>query len=450
MSTAVHSGAYVQKARLIAQDELPQLFRTPSPAPRLDGKALRDFCSRLHDELSALYPDILEATRSETAFTRPDCEEAVSSSLEYVRGFPDYLAGLPREETPPQIYRDDRGERQIELRDVPWGTVAVILPQSAFLILSLTCLLNALATGNRVILRVPAQSMRSGELLSLAIDGANPPPDSVYVVLAQGRAFVQALCESRQPILLHYLGSSAHAPEILSDCFRAGKHAIIDGEGNAWVWVDEDVPPDRACDLLTSGALRYNGQTCTSVNGAVIHPGVYDRLKERLVARWSEITFGNPPAEDVQVGPVMSEEQAEQCLSRINAGGGKVLVGGCRDGNLLAPTLIAEPAEESDLVSDGLFGPALWIAPGDMDFFARLWQTNRYPLCAGILSANPDHVEHLRELPGLARLVINGDPSLEHIYEPWGGYPASGTNPVGPWHRKYLRTLQLDRPVPPR
>ena len=186
------------------------------------------------------------------------------------------------------------------------------------------------------------------------------------------------------------------------------------------------------------------------MNGAIVHPSLYDRLRERLAERWGEITFGDPFEANVRVGPLISQEQAESCLERIRNSGGKVLIGGCREGSLLAPTLLENPAQDSELMSNGLFGPALWIAPGDADSFARLWQMNRYPLCAAVLSENPGHVERLRELPGLARLVINGDPSLEHIYEPWGGYPASGTNPVGPWHRKYLRTLHLDRPSPPQ
>ena len=59
--------------------------------------------------------------------------------------------------------------RQIRLVPSPWGTVVVILPQNAFLILAVTTLLNALAAGNRVILRAPLQSARSAALLSVVL-----------------------------------------------------------------------------------------------------------------------------------------------------------------------------------------------------------------------------------------------------------------------------------------
>ena len=50
-------------------------------------------------------------------------------------------------------------------------------------------------------------------------------------------------------------------------------------------------------------------------------------------------------------------------------------------------------------------------------------------------------------MPNLARLVVNGDPCVEYIYEPWGGYPATGTNTVSHWHRKYLRSVQVVSPA---
>ena len=441
------NGARIQRLRLLDPAEISELFRLQSPLGKVDRESLRQFCSRLHKELRTLYPSILDTTQLETAFTRSDCEEVVLSSLQYVEGFPEYFASLPDTNPDSLGYKDSSGQRQIHQVALPWGTVAAILPQSAFLFLAVTCLLNALAAGNRVILRAPVQCARSAGQLSLALEKAQPPGDCVSVVLVSARTFVVALCESRESLLIHYLGSSAHAPEILSTCFQAGKQVLIDGEGNAWIWVDDDTPLDYASDILTRGALRYNGQTCTSVNGAIIHPRIYEQLREHLATRWSKLTFGNPLEANIQVGPMLDDVQAEECLLRIRDSGAMVLAGGYRRGNLLAPTLAAEPREDSQLVSHGLFGAALWIAPGDMNSFTTLWRTNRYPLCAGVLTRSRVLKEYLDRMPGLARLTVNSDPSVEYLYEPWGGYPGSGTNPVSYWHRKYLRTVQVDCPA---
>jgi acyl-CoA reductase-like NAD-dependent aldehyde dehydrogenase len=90
---------------------------------------------------------------------------------------------------------------------------------------------------------------------------AEEPWQAVSVVLVKARPFIQALCRSQLPLLIHYMGSSQHAPHVLADGFRWGKPVLIDGSGNGWMWVGADMPVDTAVDILTAGALRYNGQT---------------------------------------------------------------------------------------------------------------------------------------------------------------------------------------------
>jgi acyl-CoA reductase-like NAD-dependent aldehyde dehydrogenase len=204
--------------------------------------------------------------------------------------------------------------------------------------------------------------------------------------------------------------------------------------------VGQDADPEGAARILTDGALRYNGQTCTSINGAIVHPARYGAVRERLRGRWAGIC----------AGPLFDEAQARACAQRIAQSGGSLVCGGRRAGNHLEATLVESPCPDSALVREGVFGPCLWIAPGDADEFAARWErSNRYPLCAAVLSASADPAAWAARLPNLARLTLNGDMSIEHIFEPWGGYGGSGTNPVASWEEKYQRVVQLDEPAPP-
>ncbi|MBV9469860.1 MAG: aldehyde dehydrogenase family protein, partial [Abitibacteriaceae bacterium] len=418
------------------------------PALVLDHDELWRFTSRFHKSLKSLAEPLLEAMLWETAFTRGDCEEVLQGSFDYVHDFRHSLRSIRRPLVAPIKYQIPGQERQIRLVSAPWGTVAAILPQSAFVITAVTCLLNALAAGNRVILRAPIQGARSAALLALAVEIARPPHDTISIVQVRSREFVTALNRSTLPSLIHYMGSSRYASQIHSDAFQHGNGVIIDGEGNTWVWVGEDADLDTAAEYLTMGAVRYNGQTCTSVNGAMLHPAIYSDLKEKLVQRWCDLKAGNPATEDVQVGPLLDDMQGEWCERRIKESGGKILCGGMREGNLLHPTLVEQPGVESSLVSDGLFGCAMWIMSGDQDDFVSLWPRNRFPLCGGVISPAADPAWWLVRLPNLARFTVNSDPSVEHIFEPWGGYPESGVNPVGTWREKYQRIVSIDEPLP--
>lgn len=446
---SVLDATLVQRVRLLDPQELERLLQTPPAAP-LTHDALRDFAARLDLALTALAPQLLETIQHETGFVARDCAELVEGSLDYLRAFPQLLADIDAAsaQPAPQVYQlPDASQRQIRLIRSAWGSVAVILPQNAFLLIALTTMLNALATGNRVILRAPQQSARSAALLTAALQAAEAPAGSVSVVLARAREFIDGVCRAPQPGLIHYMGSSQHAPQLVADAFRWGKTALIDGSGNGWIWVDADVDADQAAELLTAGALRYNGQTCTSINGALIHPALYPALRERLTQRWSRLRVGNPATADVDVGPLFDEAQAAWCEQQLKSGGGRVLCGGERRANLLQPTLIDAPALDSSLVREGLFGSGMWIAPGDRDAFTALWPHNRYPLCAAALSTDPDPAWWAARLPNAARLLFNGDPSIEYIFEPWGGYPASSLNRVSLWSEKYQRVTSIDAPL---
>jgi acyl-CoA reductase-like NAD-dependent aldehyde dehydrogenase len=429
-------GSLVQSASLLSAGELEGLFNAPPLSP-IPVASLEEFALRLLAELEALRLLLRDAMQRETGFNQRDCDEMLEGSFAFISHFCGEFSQSQSAALAPTFYEANGQKRRITLARVAWGTVAVILPQNAFLLVALTVAFNALATGNRAILRAPLQSSRSALLLAQAFFKAQVPGDGISVVLTKSREFVSALCAAPSPVFLHYMGSSTHAPAILRQCFEAGKMAIADGAGNVWVYLDESVESKHAAQLLCEGATRYNGQTCTSINGAIIHPAIYNDVKAQL----------RTLLENTRSGPLFDEAQTQWCVEQIHNSGGEILIGGGRDGNYLRPSLVDSPPSTCSLVREGIFGPAMWIARGDAVEFIRLWPQNSYPLCAGILQVNPEIAKWLSHLPNAARVVFNGDPSIEHIFEPWGAYPASGANIVSAWHEKYTRVVSVDETV---
>ncbi len=443
-------GSEIVTARLLSGDELASLLREMSPLSPISSDDSAHFTARLLAELQTLRAPLREAMQLETGFIGSDCDELIEASFAYVEQFVAQWKQNERIEAAPVVYDANGQARRIRLARTAWGTIAVVLPQNAFLLVGLTVALSALATGNRAVLRAPLQSARSALLLAEAFARAGVPGDAVSVVLCKAKEFVGAVCDSPQPILLHYMGSSGHAAGILKQCFEAGKGAIADGTGNVLVYVDESCEPAIAAQILANGATRYNGQTCTSINGALIHPAIYPDVRDALREKLAALKCGNPLTENVAVGALFDDAQAQWCVEQMQNSGGKILLGGTRDGNYLAPSLVERPEWKSPLVREGLFGPALWIDIGLEASFEGLWLTNKHPLCAGILAPglSADLKSYwLQNLPNAARIVFNGDPSIEHIFEPWGGYPPSGANPVGVWHEKYTRVVSIDEKI---
>ena len=435
-------GSLLQSAQLLSGSELQTLFAPQKPL-QISFDEVENFALRLQAALEELREPLLDAMQRETGFIRRDCEELLEGSLAYAQHFGAEFSRLQKSPDAPIFYEANNQKRSIHLMRVPWGTIAIILPQNAFLIVGLTAVFNALATGNRIVLRAPLQSARSALLLAHALKNAAAPQNAVSMVLCKSKEFVAALCQAKSPALLHYMGSSAHAPGLLQQTFEARKSAIADGAGNVWTFVDEDQNPENVAQILCDGATRYNGQTCTSINGAIIHPAIYQSVRDLLKTKLSALKTGDPLQNDVSIGALFDARQAAWCVCQMQESGGEITLGGVCDGNYLPASLVEKPSFESALVREGLFGPALWIAPGTREDFVELWPQNQFPLCAGIL-ADSNKMWWLQNLPNVARVVFNGDTSIEHIFEPWGAYPASGANAVSLWHEKYTRVVSVD------
>jgi acyl-CoA reductase-like NAD-dependent aldehyde dehydrogenase len=424
-------GHELQTVRQLSENEVDHLFQ-PGDFQAANLPAL---CDALNQLFQSRRQELLADLRGTTGFNAQDCEETLEGCISLLERF------QVEEERPLQAF--EHGGRRISLKSVPWGTVAAVLPQNAFLIMGLIALLNGLAAGNRVILRAPTGSARMGAVLGQLLLQAGFDPRSFSLVMCDAAQFVAAWERSVHPVLLHYMGSSGRGGELLAKSFEAGQPCLIDGEGNTYLYVDEDQDPVVAAELAWKGAIRYNGQTCTSVNGVVVHPVIDARFRTKLRELVTATTFGL--AQDDEVGPLFSARQAQAAEELIQASKGRTGRRGLPRENLFPPTIVEDPATDSDLVRKGLFAPAVWIRTGDFQEFCELWKANRYPLCAGISSYESRVAELSLRLPGLSRIVWNGDPSLEDAMEPWGGYPPCGSNPVSTWFEKYRRTMQVDQ-----
>jgi acyl-CoA reductase-like NAD-dependent aldehyde dehydrogenase len=94
-----------------------------------------------------------------------------------------------------------------------------------------------------------------------------------------------------------------------------------------------------------------------------------------------------------------------------------------------------------------VFGPALWIQPVRNGERASWLRANTFPLSDTILTRRAGQTRAFAMESRAARICVNADPSVESVFEPWGGYPPSGLNPVSIWIDKYRRCYQLDAPA---
>ena len=443
------TGMVTTRIALATKHEIAECLSTlgqPRDCP--GAAAVFEFLQRLADQLRLHRDLFIETTYLETGFVARDSMEIVDGAIEFLRDFEIYATEMLRNERISSLIPHSySGQFQRTMRIVhrPAHCVAAVVPQNAALTLSVIVIAAALHAGSRVILRPPLQSASAGALLAKAVSQSEPPPSSVAIVHSSAKDFLEACCMSDEVDLIHYIGSNRYASAILTQAFAAGKTCLIDGEGNGMLYVDDTFPLDEAVRIISTASTRFNGETCTSVNGVLVKDSIFRDLKEALVDAFQDLRVGHPLERGTQIGPLFSEQQAIQFAQAIRgAAAGKVLCGGHVAGAYFAPAVVEGVNLNDSMVREGFFGPAVWIAPVTEN---RVWdwiKANRFPLSDSLLSTNGELIQAFARHSRAPRVCINADSSVESMFEPWGGYPPGGLNEVSIWTEKYRRAFIVD------
>jgi acyl-CoA reductase-like NAD-dependent aldehyde dehydrogenase len=413
-----------------------------------DADAVFSFLRRLADQIRLQKELFFETTYLETGFISRDSMEIITEAIKFLCDFEVYATEMAKNEGIPSIIPHSySGNPQRTMRIVrcPARCVAAVLPQNAALTLGVIVIASALYAGSRVVLRPPLQSASSGALLARAVSQSEPPPSSIAIVYGLAEDFLEACYLSAEVDLIHYIGSSRYAPGVLARAFDVGKTCLIDGQGNGMLYVDDTFPLDEAIRIITTAGTRFNGETCTSVNGVLVKDSIYKDFKEAVVDTFQNLQVGHPLEQGIQVGPLFNQQQAVQLAKAIrDTATAKVLCGSHVAGAYFSPTVVEGVNLHDSIVREGLFGPAIWIAPVAEN---RVWdwlQVNRFPLSDAVLSTNEDLIQAFVRNSRAPRVCINADQSIESMFEPWGAYPPGGLNEVSIWTEKYRRAFVVD------
>src|SRR5258708_5131504 len=118
------------------------------------------------------------------------------------------------------------------------------------------------------------------------------------------------------------------AATVLPQPCAAGRRCLLDGEGNGMLYIDETYPLETATRLITDAATRFNGETCTSVNGVLVEESLYPRLRHALLESFAALRLGDPFHPDTRAGPLFSPGQAGSLRAPLHSEGARRIAGG--------------------------------------------------------------------------------------------------------------------------
>ena len=136
--------------------------------------------------------------------------------------------------------------------------------------------------------------------------------------------------------------------------------------GNAPFLVFGDADIDDAVEGAMVAKMRNVGEACTAANRFHVHESVADEFAEKLAARMGALKVGRGTEEEVDIGPLIDDEQRSKVAELVDDAvekGAKTLIGGKEvdgAGSFYEPTVLAGISDDARLLKEEIFGP---VAP---------------------------------------------------------------------------------------
>jgi acyl-CoA reductase-like NAD-dependent aldehyde dehydrogenase len=317
-------------------------------------------------------------------------------------------------------------------RRFPLGPILAIAPFNYPLNLACHKVAPAIAAGNSLVLKPASATPLSALLLGEMILAAGYPPEALSVLPCAGKDADRLVTDDRFKMIT-FTGSSEVGWGLKA---RSGRKRIaLELGGNAAAIVHEDADLDYAVKRIANGGFVNAGQNCISVQRVLAHRPIYRALVDRLLAAVADLKTGDPRDELVDVGPMISESAAIRAEAWVNeavAQGAHLLVGGTRQGAVLAPTVVTDVDPSMSLGCQEVFAPVLAVMVYDtFEQALGLANSTDYGLQSGVFTNDIGRIMQAYETIEVGGLMINDVSTFRVDHMPYGGVKNSGIGREG-------------------
>ncbi|MBP0456820.1 aldehyde dehydrogenase family protein [Streptomyces montanisoli] len=316
-------------------------------------------------------------------------------------------------------------------RRVPAGTVGVIAPFNAPLILSIRSVAPALALGNAVVLKPDPRTAVCGGLALAAVFAAAGLPGELLHVVPGGAAVGQALVADASVPVLSFTGSTAAGRAVGESAGRLLKRAHLELGGNSALVVLEDADVEAAVAQGSWGSYFHQGQICMTTGRHLVHASLYDAYVEALAAKADSLAVGDPYRDQVHLGPLIDAGQRGKVHDLVEASaadGARLVTGGTYEGLFYRPTVIAGAGDRTPAYAEEVFGPVAPVRPfTTLDEAAALAADSAYGLSLGVVTRDTARGLALADRIPTGIAHINDQTVNDEATAPFGGVAASGT-----------------------
>lgn len=330
---------------------------------------------------------------------------------------------------------------------VPTGVIAAITPFNFPLNLAAHKVGPAIAAGCGVVVKPPRTAPLTAVALADAFYEAGLPREWLSVVVGPSSAIGDVFVADPRVSMITFTGSSEVGWALASRAPR--KHVALELGNSTPVIVCDDADLVRAAQTVAASAFGFAGQSCISVQRAIVHESVAEEFSRLLLAQAAEKRVGDPFAAGTDVGPLIDDEATERVQAWVGeamSDGATVLAGNARSGPCLEPTVVAGLSAEDKLWRDEVFGPVVSIREfTDIDDAIADANGTEYGLQAGIYTSDITRALRAATKLDFGGVTINETPTFRVDQMPYGGTKESGNTREGPHYT--VRAMTEERMI---
>ena len=333
-----------------------------------------------------------------------------------------------------------------ELRPQPLGVVGVIGAWNYPLLLVLSPLSNALAAGNRVMLKPSERAPATAELLQRLLAEAFPDGEAV---VATGDEQLSAGFAALPFDHLVFTGSTRVGRAVMRTAADNLTPVTLELGGKSPAWIHPDFDLADAADRICSAKFWNSGQTCVAPDYVLVDEARMDAFaheaRRAVERRWPRAAR-NPDYSHML--DAASCDRMQSLVQDAAANGAHVIaLGDAGPGNTYPPTLVLGATRGMRAMREEIFGPLLpVIGYRTQEEALAFVRAGERPLAFYYFDHNRDRIDHVLDHTHAGGVTLND--AIFHMVQhrlPFGGIGASG---MGGYHGDAgFRALSHFKPV---
>ena len=293
----------------------------------------------------------------------------------------------------------------------------------------------ALAMGNAFILKPSEMTPLVGVRIAEIMEAAGLPKGLMNVIQGDGEVG-SALCAHEGIAKISLTGGIATGRRIMEQSAQSLKRVTLELGGKAPLILFDDCNLDKAAQTALDANFYTAGEVCSNATRVFVHRPIVDSMLEKMKSLTEAITVGDPMADDVGMGAIISEPHLQKVLSyvekakgegaRIVTGGERLHPQGFESGYFMQPTIIGDCDDGMTHVREEIFGPVMSVLTFDTeDEVIERANATDFGLGAGLFTSNLSRAYRVADRLEAGNVWVNSY-NLIPPDMPFGGVKKSG------------------------